>query len=78
MAHEIETQWMGKMEFNTAVDGHTIVMDAPERVGGEDHGPLSKPLILSTLSGLHGDGCRSLTVLRDPGLGRRPNRGCPP
>ena len=37
MKHEIETQWMGKMQFNALVNGHTIIMDAPERVGGEDH-----------------------------------------
>ena len=54
MKHEIEAQWMGKMQFNALVNGHTIVMDAPERVGGEDHGPIPKPLILSALSGCTG------------------------
>jgi putative redox protein len=54
LAHEIETQWIGKMEFNTAINGHTLVMDAPERVGGEDHGPIPKPLILAALSGCTG------------------------
>ncbi len=34
MVHEIETQWMGKMQFNALVNGHTIIMDAPERIGG--------------------------------------------
>lgn len=52
--HEIETQWMGKMQFNTLVNGHTIIMDAPERVGGEDHGPIPKPFILTALSGCTG------------------------
>ncbi len=33
MTHEIETQWMGKMQFNALVNGHTVVMDAPERIG---------------------------------------------
>jgi putative redox protein len=32
--HEIETQWMGKMQFNALINGHSIVMDAPERAGG--------------------------------------------
>ena len=41
--HEIETQWMGKMQFNALVNGHTIIMDAPERVGGEDNGSIPKP-----------------------------------
>lgn len=54
MTHEIETQWMGKMQFNALVNGHTIVMDAPERVGGEDHGPIPKPFVLSALSGCTG------------------------
>src|SRR5690606_10439153 len=39
MIHEIEAQWMGKMQFNALVNGHTLIMDAPERVGGEDLGP---------------------------------------
>ncbi|HVZ24565.1 MAG TPA: OsmC family protein [Sediminibacterium sp.] len=54
MTHEIETQWMGRMQFNALVNGHTIVMDAPERVGGEDQGPIPKPLVLTALSGCTG------------------------
>lgn len=54
MKHEIESMWMGKMQFNALVNGHTIVMDAPERVGGEDHGPIPKPFVLSALSGCTG------------------------
>ncbi|MFT3701236.1 MAG: OsmC family protein [Agriterribacter sp.] len=54
MKHEIETQWMGKMQFNALVNGHTIIMDAPERVGGEDNGPIPKPFVLTALSGCTG------------------------
>ncbi|MFN8277297.1 MAG: OsmC family protein [Chitinophagales bacterium] len=54
MNHEVETQWMGKMQFNALVNGHTMVMDAPERAGGEDHGPIPKPLLLTALSGCTG------------------------
>ncbi len=54
MTHQVETQWMGKMQFNALVNGHTIVMDAPERVGGEDQGPIPKPFVLSALSGCTG------------------------
>ena len=54
MKHEIETQWMGKMQFNALVNGHTVVMDAPEKVGGEDNGPIPKPFILTALSGCTG------------------------
>ena len=52
--HKIETQWMGKMQFNSLVNGHTIIMDAPVRVGGEDHGPIPKPFVLTALSGCTG------------------------
>ncbi len=52
--HEIETQWMGKMQFNSLVNGHTIIMDAPQRVGGEDNGPIPKPFVLTALSGCTG------------------------
>ncbi|MFZ1703683.1 MAG: OsmC family protein [Saprospiraceae bacterium] len=52
--HEIETQWMGKMQFNSLINDHTIVMDAPERVGGEDNGPIPKPFVLTALSGCTG------------------------
>jgi putative redox protein len=54
MVHEVEAQWMGKMQFNALVNGHTIVMDAPERAGGGDLGPIPKPFILSALSGCTG------------------------
>ena len=52
--HTIETQWMGKMQFNANVNGHTIVMDAPSRAGGEDRGPIPKPFVLTALSGCTG------------------------
>lgn len=50
--HEIETQWMGKMQFNSLINGHTIIMDAPERIGGEDTGPIPKPFVLSGCTGM--------------------------
>jgi putative redox protein len=52
--HEIETQWMGKMQFNALIDGHTVVMDAPERSGGDDTAPIPKPFVLAALSGCTG------------------------
>ncbi|HEY1872015.1 MAG TPA: OsmC family protein [Chitinophagaceae bacterium] len=54
MKHEIETTWIGKMQFNALVNGHTIIMDAPERIGGEDRGPIPKPFVLTALSGCTG------------------------
>lgn len=52
--HLIETQWMGKMQFNALINGHTVIMDAPEKVGGEDIAPIPKPLVLAALSGCTG------------------------
>lgn len=52
--HEIDTQWMGKMQFNALINGHTIIMDAPEKSGGEDAGPIPKPFVLAALSGCTG------------------------
>lgn len=52
--HRIEAQWMGGMEFNVDVDGHTVLLDAPERSGGQDRGPIPKPLLLTALAGCTG------------------------
>ena len=52
--HSIETQWMGKMQFNALIDGHTVIMDAPEKSGGEDSAPIPKPFVLAALSGCTG------------------------
>lgn len=67
MSHEIETQWMGKMQFNALINGHTVIMDAPEKVGGEDNGPAPKPFVLTALSGCTGSivNARSKSILRD-------------
>lgn len=54
MVHEIDVQWMGKMQFNALVNGHTIIMDGPEKVGGEDNGPIPKPFVLTALAGCTG------------------------
>ena len=58
--HEVSTQWMGKMQFNALVNGHTIIMDAPARVGGEETGPIPKPFVLVALSGCTGMDIASL------------------
>jgi Predicted redox protein, regulator of disulfide bond formation len=64
--HQIETQWMGKMQFNSLVNGHTIIMDAPQRAGGEDNGPIPKPFVLTALSGC--TGMDIVALLRKEGL----------
>ena len=53
-SHEIETQWMGKMQFNALINGHTVVMDAPEKSGGDDIAPIPKSFVLAALSGCTG------------------------
>lgn len=65
--HKVETQWMGKMQFNALVNDHTIVMDAPERGGGEDQGAIPKPFILTALTGCAG--MELLVVLRKKNIG---------
>lgn len=55
MEHTTETQWMGKMQFNALINNnHTLIMDGPTKVGGEDLGPIPKPLLLTALSGCTG------------------------
>lgn len=54
------------MQFNALVNGHTIVMDAPERVGGEDNGPIPKPFVLTALSGC--TGMDVVSLLRKQGI----------
>jgi putative redox protein len=54
MKHYVETQWMGKMQFNALVNGHVLVMDGPEKVGGENNGPIPKPFVLTALTGCTG------------------------
>jgi putative redox protein len=66
MAHKVESQWMGKMQFNALVNGHTVTMDAPERVGGEDNGPIPKPFVLTALSGC--TGMDVVSMLRKQGI----------
>lgn len=66
MTHDVYTQWMGKMQFNALVNGHTVVMDAPERSGGEDQGPIPKPFVLTALSGC--TGMDVIALLRKKGI----------
>ncbi|MBS1545831.1 MAG: OsmC family protein [Bacteroidetes bacterium] len=66
MTHEVEAQWMGKMQFNALVNGHTVVMDAPARVGGEDLGSIPKPFVLTALAGC--TGMDVVALLRKQGI----------
>lgn len=54
MKHIVNTAWSGKMKFDTEVNGHHIILDAAEDVGGENAGPRPKALMLSALAGCTG------------------------
>lgn len=51
---EIKVSWKEKMAFEAEVNGHKIMLDAAEAVGGEDCGPRPKPLMLTALAGCTG------------------------
>ena len=51
---EVKVSWKDKMAFEAEVDGHKIMLDAAEAVGGQDRGPRPKPLMLTALAGCTG------------------------
>lgn len=52
--HTIKTAWKGGFSFETNVNGHKIIMDAPVEAGGQNSGPGPKKLQLIALSGCTG------------------------
>lgn len=52
--HTINTSWIGGLAFEANVNGHKIIMDAPEASGGQNSGPGPKSLQLVALSGCTG------------------------
>ncbi len=54
MQHKTTLNWKEGMSFESELNGHKIVLDADERVGGNDAGPRPKGLILSALAGCTG------------------------
>lgn len=52
--HKTNTRFVGKMEFDTEINGHHITLDTTEAGGGENNGPSPKPLLLSSLAGCTG------------------------
>jgi putative redox protein len=52
--HEVKVSWLEDMAFEADVNGHNIVLDAAEPVGGKDRGPRPKPLMLTALAGCTG------------------------
>ncbi len=54
MKTAVNVTWTGGMAFEAEVNGHTLIMDADEAVGGQDQGPRPKALVLSALAGCTG------------------------
>jgi len=54
MSEKVNVTWNEEMSFDASVNGHKIIIDAVEAVGGKDRGPRPKPLLLAALGGCTG------------------------
>lgn len=54
MKHVVDMSWTDKIAFETDMDGHKVVIDASEEVGGSNLGPRPKKLMLTALAGCTG------------------------
>jgi len=54
----VSTSWLENMSFESEINGHKIIIDAKEEVGGQDRGPRPKTLMLAALGG-----CTSMDVV---------------
>jgi putative redox protein len=54
MKTKVEVTWTKDMVFEALVNDHIILLDAEESVGGHEHGPRPKPLMLVALGGCTG------------------------
>ena len=55
MAKEtVNVEWLENMAFKAVVNGHEIVIDAGDQVGGKNRGPRPKPFMLASLAGCTG------------------------
>jgi putative redox protein len=58
MTKEIQMNWLDGMAFQSELDGHTLVIDADDSVGGTNRGPQPKGLLLVSLAG-----CTAMDVI---------------
>ena len=58
MKESVNTKWIDKMAFEVEVSGHKLIIDAVEKVGGENRGPQPKPFMLAALGG-----CTAMDVI---------------
>ncbi|MDX9931534.1 MAG: OsmC family protein [Bacteroidales bacterium] len=54
MKSSMEGKWLGDMAFEAEVNGHKVIMDATDAVGGHDRGPRPKELMVTSLLGCTG------------------------
>ncbi|MGE4288261.1 MAG: OsmC family protein [Salinivirgaceae bacterium] len=54
MKTTLDMRWKGDMAFETELNGHKIVIDADEKVGGKNMGPRPKALMMVALAGCTG------------------------
>lgn len=52
--HLVKTQWKGNLTFQSDIDGHKLIMDAPEEAGSKNLGPSPKKLLLTAIAGCSG------------------------
>lgn len=58
MKQSISLNWNEAMSFESTINGHKIIIDADESVGGKNLGPRPKPLLLLALAG-----CTAMDVI---------------
>jgi len=51
---KVNVEWLSEMAFRGKANGHELIMDADEHVGGKNRGPRPKPLLLLSLGGCTG------------------------
>jgi putative redox protein len=51
---QIKLNWLENMAFEADVNGHKIILDASDTVGGENRGARPKPLMMVALAGCSG------------------------
>ena len=54
----VSTRWLDNMSFESEINGHKVIIDAKEEVGGQDKGPRPKPFMLAALGG-----CTAMDVI---------------
>jgi len=54
MKDGVIVSWIDDLAFETKVNGHRIILDAEDNVGGKDRGPRPKPLMMVSLAGCTG------------------------